>query len=335
MTIVDVARHAGVSTASASKVLRDAYGVSDAMRDKVHASMDALGYRPHRLARGMRGKTYTIGMLVSDIENPYFSVLTSGAKDVLQEQGYELLIAPGGYSAETQQAMLDALIDHRMDGLILVAPRISAEDLASAAQQIPLVVVGRELADEAFDTVRGDESVGSRLVVDHLVELGHRRIAFVANDEAFAEVGTPENLRLRGFLDAVAAHGLEQDATVIKRPWTIQGGHDVADVLAGTDPRPTAIHAGADVAAVGLLSELWQRGIDVPAELSIASSDNSPIASLGPVSLTSVDQEGLRTGIIAAGLLLERIAGRTESRHELLAPRLLIRSTTGPSPQGA
>ena len=335
VTIVDVARHAGVSAAAVSKVLRSAYGVSDSMRERVHHSMEHLGYRPHRPARGMRGRTYTVGMLVSDIENPFFNLLSDGAISALAPNGYELLIAPAGYPASEQVTAIDALIDHQMDGIILVAPVISKDDLERVARAVPVVVVGQHGGSDLLDTVAGDDRLGAAAVVDHLVELGHERIAFVTNRREQADPLRPESVRLEGFLEAMQRHGLSDSAVVIDGSWSMDGGRDAARAIEAFDPRPTAVHAGADVVAFGVLSAWWDDGLRVPGDFSLVGYDNSRTSSIGPISLTTVDQSGREMGARAGELLLERIAGRTDAVHELLEPRLVARATTAPRQAGA
>ncbi|MFE5671647.1 LacI family DNA-binding transcriptional regulator [Agromyces sp. NPDC056523] len=330
VTIVDVAQHAGVSTASASKVLRNAYGVSESMRERVQASMDALGYRPHRPARGMRGRTFTIGMMVSDIDNPFFSLIADGISSVLRQRDYELLISPGGYEAASQNAVVDALIDHQMDGLILVAPVVGGDDLDRIAREIPLVIVGRHSHSEVLDSVSGDDERGSELVVDHLVGLGHGRIGFVTNHQDRVEPDRPESARLAGFLKAMASRGLADDAVVIDSRWSLEGGRNAVAMVDSLETPLTAVFAGADVTALGIMSELWEQRRAVPATYSLVGYDNSRISSIGPIGLTTVDQSGFEMGETAGRLLLERIEGRVDASHVLLRPQLVARTTTAP-----
>ncbi|MBP1076385.1 LacI family transcriptional regulator [Microbacterium terrae] len=319
-----------MSTASASKVLRNAYGVSDSMRERVQRSMDELGYRPHKLARGMRGSTYTIGMMVSDIDNPFFSVIADGLRGVVHPQSYEVLISTAGYDAASQNQAIEALVDHQMDGLILVAPLVSNDDLERVARELPVVVVGRHTSAAGLDSVSGDDRVGAALAVEHLVEIGHRRIAFVANHQTDPESDRPESYRLEGFLDAMGRHGLAAAATIIDSTWTLEGGREAVHRIDAQDEPPTAVFAGADITALGILSELWDNHRQVPAAFSLVGYDNSRISAIGPIALTTVDQSGDIMGREAGRLLLERIAGRVESEHLLLEPRLVARSTTAP-----
>ncbi|MGA7149511.1 MAG: substrate-binding domain-containing protein [Microbacterium sp.] len=265
-------------------------------------------------------------MIVSDIENPFFSLLLAGITKVLEQQSYEILLAPGGVTAATQRAMMDAVIDHQMDGLILVSPRASGAELELIASRIPVVLVGRHSKSEMLDSVSGDDDLGARLVVDHFVALGHERIAFLTHHNSADDASFPETRRAHGYLSAMARHGLR--GQLIPGAWNLEGGRAAARLLPTLSPRPTAVHAGADIAAFGLMSEIW--GQDEVRAVSLAGYDNSPLSSVGPISLTTVDQSGIEMGGRAAQLLLERITGTEPSRHELMTPTLVVRSSSRP-----
>lgn len=328
ITIVDVAKHAGVSTASASKVLRNAYGASESMRARVQDAIEELGYRPYGPARGMRGRTFTIGVVVSDIENPFVSLITDGLSSVIRPLSYELFVSPGGFEVLPQKAVVEAMIDHQMDGLVMVAPLMTAAELEQIALTIPLVVVGHHSRSHAFDTVAADDDLGAQLVIDHLVELGHRRIAFVMHADGRGDNSRPECQRLQGFELAMSRHGLGREAIVIDSRWNLDGGRDAARQVAALNSPPTAVHAGADIVALGMMSELWEGGQSVPLAYSLVGYDNSRTSSLGPIRLTTVDQAGIEMGKRVGHLLVERIKGRTEARHDVLEPRLVVRGTT-------
>lgn len=330
VTIIDVARHAGVSTAAASKVLRNAYGVSDGMRERVQASIAVLGYRPHRPARGMRGSTYTVGMVVPDIENPFFNLVSDGASRVLSAERYELLIALPGLSSTGWVDAMDSLVDHRVDGLLLVAPPVAQEEIDRIARQVPVVVLGHHNSSGLLDSVASDDVMGADLVVDHLAALGHRRIAFVANPLEYHDPERLESVRHDGFLRAVRRRGLDRDAVVIDGDWTLDGGFAAARAVSALAEAPTAVFTGADVVAFGMLSDWWARDVRVPRDFSLVGYDNSKTSSLGPIDLTTVDQAGPEMGSLSGLLLLERIGGRQEAEHRLLTPRLVLRGTTAP-----
>lgn len=333
-TIVDVARHAGVSTAAASKVLRNAYGVSPDMKAKVEAAMDALGYRPLAHARAMRGRTYTVAVLIPDLHNTFSHVLIDGIKDEAEKLGYKLLVAPAGGGKPAQGRMIDALIDRRMDGLVLISPLGADTELEAIARTIPLVVLGRHGDSRQFDTVASDDLAGSALIIDHLADLGHRRIAYIdhVTDRA-NDARLPEEVRLQGYVDAMTRRGLEADIDVVDSDWSQEGGEAAGRRILSRTTRPTAIHAGADVAALGALTAFWGAGVAVPEQISVVGYDNTFTSSLDPISLTTVDQSGFSLGTTAGRLLVERIEGRKDPVSILVEPSLIVRKTTAP-PRG-
>src|SRR6202451_3573426 len=177
VTIADVARHAGVSTAAVSKVLRNAYGVSDGMSPQVPSSMAELGYRPHAAARALRGRSFTIGLLLDNIRNPFYGDFLDGVTDALAKTDFQVLVGSAGSSAQDQSRVADAMIDRAMDGLILIAPSMSRSQVTALDKKIPAIVGGHHDTADEYDSVVDDDRAGAGLVVDHLVALGHRRIA--------------------------------------------------------------------------------------------------------------------------------------------------------------
>lgn len=336
VTLSDVARHAGVSTAAASKVLRNAYGVSPAMQSQVRAAMAELGYRPHAAARGMRGQTYTVGILLDSIRNPFFADIMDGVSAELAKTDYQVLVGAGGYDPAQQSRLADAMVDRRMDGLILVAPTMSRAEVVRTARSVPTVVVGHHDSAVEFDTVVDDDITGAGLVVDHLVGLGHRRIAHTtgAPHRTGSWSRTPHQVRGRGYREAMRRHQLSTEISVVTTSFSETGGYQAGrELLARTDP-PTAIFAGADIAALGVFRAADELGFRIPEDVSLAGYDNISTAALAPIQLTSVDQPGHQMGVSAARLLAERIAGRTRSILSMASPALVVRGTTGPPPAG-
>ncbi|WP_284748320.1 LacI family DNA-binding transcriptional regulator [Amycolatopsis sp. RTGN1] len=331
VTIVDVARHAGVSTTAASKVLRNAYGASPAMREKVQRAIEELGYRPYAAARGLRGQTYTIGVMLPDIRNPFFPDILDGLTDTLRDTDYHVLLGPSCDNEKDEGKLTDAMVDRGMDGLVLIAPVMSHSRLERLAATIPTVVVGRHSRSEHYDTVTDDDTVGAALVVDHLADLGHRRIAHIEHHETdparLAEM--PNAVRADGYRKAMHARGLEAD--IVSTSYTQEGGYLGTQQILARAQRPTAIFAGADIVAMGVLTALSEAGLTVPEDVSLAGYDNTSFAALGPISLTSVDQAGHHIGTDAARLLLERIADRNRPASQVkLSPKLVPRRTTAP-----
>ncbi|MFK0006989.1 LacI family DNA-binding transcriptional regulator [Paenarthrobacter sp. NPDC090520] len=329
-TISDVAEHAGVSRAAVSKVLRNAYGVSPAMRTKVEESMAALNYRPLALARGMRGNSYTLGVFLVDLSNTFFSVLVEGVRDVAEELGYQVLIGQARHGLDAQKKLIEAMVDRRMDGLLLIAPFGPNEELERLGSTIPVVVLGRHGPAKHFDTVASDDIAGSALIIDHLVSLGHERISMLANTQPDSEPGMPQTVRRRGYDLAMEKYGLSEWIDHVPGRWGYASGLEAGRSIAARSHRPTALHGGADIAALGAFTGLFDAGVNIPGDISVVGYDNVPAASLPPIGLTTVDQSGVQMGRQAAELLLSRIEGRGESEHILVPPRLIVRKTTAP-----
>ncbi|MER7282373.1 LacI family DNA-binding transcriptional regulator [Dactylosporangium sp. NPDC000244] len=330
-TITDVAKRANVSTAAVSKVLRNAYGVSPAMQERVRAAMAELDYRPHAAARGMRGQTYTIGVVIPDLRNPFFPELVEGVADHLDSTDYQAVLGPGGSTAESQSRIIDALIDRRVDGLIMIAPVLPRGRLEQTARTVPVVVIGRHGKSADYDGVVDDDLVGAGLVVDHLADLGHRRIAHIEHRDTARGIPTtmPQTVRAEGYRQAMQRRGLEAEIDIVASTYSEAGGYTAAVELLARPVRPTAIFAGADVAAIGVLNAVHEAGLRIPEDLSVAGYDNTTVAAMGPISLTSIDQDGHLMGDNAARLLLERIE-RKRDRAVLLSfsPTLVARRST-------
>jgi LacI family transcriptional regulator len=334
VTITDVARRAGVSTSAVSKVLRNAYGVSDGMRERVRSAMEELEYRPHAAARGMRGRTYTIGVLLDNLRNAFFADILDGVNERLEGTDYQMVIGAAGFGAEKQTKLARALVDRRMDGLILIGPGFSRAEVVRAAAATPTVVIGHHDTAEEYDSVVDADAAGAGLVVDHLVELGHTRIALTSahGNEGNGWSGTPERVQLSGYRAAMERHGLADLARVATTAYSEEGGYRAGMELLTSEPVPSAVFAGADVAAMGVFRAADELGLRIPQDLSLAGYNNTAVAALAPVRLTSVDQAGELMGSTAASLLLERIEGRSRSVLVSVSPTLVARRTTGPVP---
>ena len=336
ITIVDVARHAQVSTTAVSKVLNNAYGASPAMREKVRRAIDELGYRPYAAARGLRGQTYTIGVMLPNIRNPFFPDILDGVTDYLGDTDYQVLLGPGCNGEEAEARVTQAMIDRGMDGMILIAPVSPRSHLEHVASLVPTVVVGRHGQSAAYDTVADDDFTGAGLIVGHLAALGHRRIAHIEHLEKdptrLAEM--PNAIRADGYRHAMRALGLADEINIASTTYTQEGGYLGAQQLLARPQRPTAIFAGADIVAMGALDAIAEAGLTVPDDISVAGYDNTTFAAFGPISLTSVDQGGHQIGANAARLLIDRIGDRGRRTAQIkLSPTLVPRrSTAAPRP---
>lgn len=332
ITISDVASHAGVSRAAVSKVLRKAYGVSPTMQRRVTAAIDELGYRPLAAARALRGRTYTIGVVLDTLRNPFFADILDGFNEGLADTDYQVLIGSGDFGASGQTQLTNAMVDRQVDGLLMIAPGIVKSHVVGVAADVPMVVIGHHDRSDQFDSVVNDDALGAEYVVDHLVNLGHRRIGHTtsAGYPASRWRLPPERVVRQGYERAMRRHGLRDVARVSVTAFSEEGGYAAAMDLLTAAERPSAIFAGADIAAFGVFRAAAELGLRIPEDLSIAGYNNTVVAQLAPVDLTSVDQAGPDMGLAAARLLLERIDGRTRSVLTSVSPRLVVRGTTAP-----
>jgi DNA-binding LacI/PurR family transcriptional regulator len=327
-TMDDVARRAGVSRALVSLALRDSGKVSASSRAAVLAAADELGYRPNLIARHLASKqTRTFGLLINDLHNPYFPGVADGVKQAADARGYRLLLNSAFLDDDDERTALETFIDFRVDGIILTGSRVDPAFVERAALSTPVVVVSRPMRSDTVDTVNNDDELGATLAVEHLIELGHRHICHVDGGR-----GAGASERRAGYEETMRRHGLAPH--IVPGAFTEGSGAEAAQQALASGRPITAIFAGNDLSALGALDAIEESGRGVPGDISLVGYDNTFIAALRHVALTTVDQARERLGALAVEALIERIeGGRTEAVHHVIAPSLVIRATTAPPPR--
>jgi DNA-binding LacI/PurR family transcriptional regulator len=280
------------------------------------------------MARGLASRrTRTIGVLLNDLRNPFFAEIMDGIFEAAEELEYRLLIGTGRRQAAGERRAVDVLLEHRADGLLLVSPRLPTAGILQVGRSTPTVVVGRQIREGHVDSVTTDDHAGGKLAVRHLAGLGHTRIVHIDGGR-----GAGSSARRAGYLREMAALHLEP--RVVSADFTETAGVSAAERLLAAGELPTAIFAANDLVAAGAMDRLEDEGLRVPDDVSILGYDNTFLAALHHMSLTTIDQPRLELGRLALSTLVERVDGvRTKSVHLRLEPSLVVRSTTGP-PRG-
>jgi DNA-binding LacI/PurR family transcriptional regulator len=324
-TILDVAKRAGVSKSLVSLVMGGSPMVRKDKREAVLRAAGELGYRPNAAARSLvRQRSFLIGVMLSDLHNPYFTEVVDGIEREAIGAQYRALFNTGSRLAERESEALETLLQLRTDGLILAGSVLASRTIAGAATRVPVVLLARPSRSRSVDSVTNDDRAGARLAVNHLVELGHRSIAHIDGGR-----GAGATSRRSGYAEAMRANGLADEVRVVAGAFTEEGGASGVAGLLASGPAPTAIFVANDLAAVGALHALEERGLRVPADVSLVGYDNISLSALGHIDLTTIDQPRREIGAVAVRLLLERIEGsRSHARHVLIPPGLVVRGTT-------
>ncbi len=326
-TMQQVAERAGVSTALVSLVMRGQANVSDMRRALVLQAAEELGYRPNVLARNLASRrTRTLGVVVNDLHNPFFAEIVDGIQTTATTHRYRVLIGNGQHSRLGEADAIETFLQFRVDGLILAGPVVTEGEMERAAKSAAVVAIGRTTSSLELDTVNCDDLLGARLAVEHLAALGHHRISHIDGGS-----GAGAAKRLQGYEDTMRALGLGDHINVATGDFSESGGYNGADELLTLDPRPTAIFVANDLSAAGALDRVEDAGLGVPSDMSIVGYDNTGLAAMHHLSLTTINQPRGEFGRIATELIMQRLDdGRTAAVHHVVAPTLVVRRTSGP-----
>jgi DNA-binding LacI/PurR family transcriptional regulator len=322
-TLADVAARAGVSKSLVSLVMRDEPGASAETRRRILDAADQLGYQPDSRARLLRsGRSRLLGV-VFGIQHAFHADLVTDLYTAARETGYELALTAVTPDRDEKDAVAGLLQD-RCEALILLGPQSPTARLAQVATRLPVVVIARGVRSAAVDVVRTADADGLRQAVDHLVQLGHRRIAHIDGGRA---PGAAD--RRRGYRDAMHRHGIDPAARIITGGLTEEEGAAAARAL--LDDPPTAVTVFNDRCATGVLDVLGHKGLKVPDDISVIGYDDSRLARLAHVNLTTIAQDTTAMTRLAVARAIDRIERSTITRREIVVPpHLVVRGTTGP-----
>ena len=329
-TLRDVARIAGVHPGTVSRALNPETEalVRDETVRRVRQVATELGYRPNPHARGLKtNRSYTIGVIVPDIQNPLFPPIIRGLDDRLGEAGYTPLIANTDNDPARERVDFEAMRARQVDGIVTATARVEHELLDEiSAAGIPLVLVNRRVQDGSLPSATADDHAGARLAVEHLVELGHTRIAHLAGPQ---DVSTGTQ-RFEGFDEAMRDAGLDPGPVRAGRAFTEpEGARLCAELLDSGEPF-TAIVAGNDLMALGCYDVFAARGVACPRDVSVVGFNDMPFAARFNPPLTTIGIPHYEIGVAAADLLLERLQGRGDGPAEVVLPaHLIVRGSTG------
>lgn len=332
-SIKDVARRAHVSISTVSHVVNSTRFVSELSRKRVEAAIRELGYVPSAVARSLKSNsTKTLGMLIPNCTNPYFAEIVRSVEDHCFGAGYTLILCNTDDEPRRQSVYLQVLSEKRVDGLIIISTGNDSELLALLeGLTIPTVLLDREISHVQCDLVETAHMQGAMMATDHLIALGHQRIACI---------GGPTDLnsstqRIQGWRNALSKADLSHDAAqlVWHSDFTSQGGFDAMKQVLQSPVKPTAVFVCNDLMGIGALSAAHEAGIRIPQDMSLVGFDDIELAHFTSPPLTTIVQPKHRMGVMAVDMLLERIQSkRQQAKQVLLQPTLVVRASSGPAP---
>jgi len=333
VTIRDVARVAGVSISAVSAALNNKLGVSKDTRLRIIAVAEKLRYEPNILAKGLiTKKSYIIGLIISDISNPFFSKVIRGIEDIANENNFNLVLCNADEDPQKEKAYLRVLQGRQVDGLIVAPTNESNEYIKELVEKgIPAVLLDRKLNGIEVDSVTVDNVEGSYKAVSHLIHLGHKRIGIISGPKNIMTGGD----RLEGYLKSLREHHLTINERLIKEGnFRQESGYDKACEFLKMRNPPRAVFIANNLMTLGALKALRERKIKIPGEMSIVGFDDMAWTSLVDPPLTIISQPTYTLGSCAAKLLLQRIKGEApaEAQQITLKTKLIIRGPCGKSP---
>jgi LacI family transcriptional regulator len=328
ITLEEIAQRAGVSRATASRALHGTYPVKAETKQRIAKLAKELDYQPNLAARSLRTeRTCTIGIVVDDISSPFSPLIVHGIHDALRQNGYVSLIINTERQVETEIDAMHDLLGRSIDGIILVESFLQRDRVMPDLAGKPFVFVHRLFNSGVGNCVMVDEQYGTRLAVEHLIHLGHRKIAHITGPKGWDAT----NDRLTYFRETMTRAGLPLDEALIREgDWEIEGGYAAAQALLTVPERPTAIFAANDSIAVGTMYAIQEAGLRVPDDISVIGYDNLPSATIIRPKLSTVTMPCYDMGQTGAKLLIRQLANHALPDEQIkVRGELIIRDTTG------
>lgn len=327
-TIYDVARLAGVSTATVSRALNGTGQIAPPTRAAIEAAVEQLGYRANTIARSLVTKsTQTIALLLPDIANPFYAALVSGIQQHALSHGYTMLLCTTEGEAEREEQYLSLLRAQQVDGALVDGLRLPPDRIARFVKDgFPIVCLDRDVDSDSIPLVQVDNRLGGRLATEHLIGLGHSRIGHVTGAQ---DLGISEE-RLAGYNEALAAAGIQADPRLVAEGrFTEESGYEGARALLEASPDVTAVFAANDLSALGVLNALAESGRRVPGDVSVVGFDDLRLSAFTTPSLTTIKQPAAEIAQLATELLIGLTRGEPAGKvRHVLEPTLVVRGST-------
>ncbi len=332
MTIEDIAKKSGSSMMTVSRALNNRDGVSEETRQKILAIAKELGYRPNQTARSLAtNRTFTIGMVVSDISNPFFSIIVRAAEDVAYKNQYTVLLLNTGESTEREKKVLDSLLEKGVDGVIYCVSRLPQDDLEFYVNQFShMVLINRVISNTSTNhvgTINVDDYTGAKEAIAYLARLGKKKIAMVA----WSQVAYSAQLRVKGYKDGLSECGYSFDDSLIKycsfSPNSMEDGYKSTLNLLEQHPDIDAFWAHSDLVALGILQACSEKNISVPRDIAIIAGDGNIYSQIVTPKITTMQIDHSSLGTQAMEMMINLINGNCKTYEIQIKQKLTIRES--------
>ena len=329
VTIHDVAAHAGVSAMTVSRVFNEPERVSARTRERIERAIEKLGYTPNALARGLKGSTRTFALVIPDISNPFFTQIVRGAEEVARQEGYTVFLGNTDSSTENERHYLHKMLSHRIDGLLIVPMGDRSKPVLQQvrARGVPFVLIDVKVPGIQSDQVVGDNTGGGFVLTEHLIKLGHERIALVSGRREISTIAERE----QGYKEALKRHNIRfEPAYLVPTDFSSQAGYEAVKTLLELPQPPTALVVSTNILAVGAMEALRAAGLRVPGDVALACFEDIGLASALQPFLTVMAQPARDFGRTGVTFLLDRITEPQRAFQRVsLPPKLVVRVSCG------